>query len=87
MLRRSSCTDLEYHLGRSRRERELAYRLGDGAAADAHMRLSALHFQRALLLQEVKAHPVGNVRPFKRPSVAPASAAPLPAVEQPSTIR
>src|SRR3954464_10485246 len=77
--KRSAITDLEYHLRRARSERDVAYRLGDGVAADAHMRLSALHLARALLLQRVKTEPVGNVRPF---TGAPAAAAsPLPVRE------
>src|SRR5947208_3146438 len=54
MPKQSQFTDLEYHLRRARSERGVAYRLGDGVAADAHMRLSALHLGRALLLQTVR---------------------------------
>jgi hypothetical protein len=84
MPKRSPISDLEFHLRRARSEREVAYRLGDGPAADAHLRLSALHLQRALLLQEVRTEPVGNVRPFKRPPVRAESSAALPILELPS---
>ena len=43
----------EYHSNRARAERDIAYRADDSRAADAHMRLSALHLSRALLLEEV----------------------------------
>jgi hypothetical protein len=46
--------EVEYHRRRSRCERDAAYRLGDCLAADAHMRLSALHLERALVLEEVE---------------------------------
>jgi len=86
MPERSTFTDVEYHLRRARSERQVAYRLGVGVAADAHMRLSALHLQRALLLQAVRTEPVGNVRPFKHPSVAANLSVPLPILELPSTL-
>ena len=57
-------TDIDYHMQRSRSERELAYRYGTGAVADAHMGLSELHLQRALALQHVQAAPLGNVTPL-----------------------
>ena len=57
--------ELEYHLRRARTERDIAYRSGDPCVSDAHMQLSALHLQRALLLQEVRRAPVANVTPFK----------------------
>ncbi len=57
--------ELEYHLRRARTERDIAYRSGDPCVSDAHMQLSALHLQRALLLQEVRRAPAGNVNPFK----------------------
>ena len=76
-------TDVEYHLRRARAERDVAYRSGDGVAADAHMRLSAMHLQRAVLLQTVKSAPVGNVHPFHRPK-APAESAPPPSLAAPS---
>ena len=57
--------ELQYHLGRARTERDIAYRAGDARVSDAHMRLSALHLQRAMLLQEVQRAPVGNVSPIK----------------------
>lgn len=43
----------DYHAARARVERDLAYRSGDHRAADAHLRLSALHLSRALILEEV----------------------------------
>ena len=71
---RSRCSDVEYHLRRARSEREIAYRSGDAVAGDAHMRLSALHLRRALLLQAVRSAPVGNVHPFRSiASEAPAA--------------
>jgi hypothetical protein len=84
MHKRSPSTDLDYHLRRARSERDIAYRLGDGAAADAHMRLSALHLWRALLLQKVRTEPVGNVRPFKRAPAGAESCVQLPILEMPS---
>nr|WP_314444069.1 hypothetical protein [uncultured Sphingomonas sp.] len=45
--------ELDYHSARARAERELAYRSADERASDAHMRLSALHLSRALILAEV----------------------------------
>ena len=44
-------SEVDYHLERARSERDLAYRSGVSRAADAHMRLSVLHMDRALLLQ------------------------------------
>jgi hypothetical protein len=58
-------TDIDYHLQRARSERDIAYRSGDACASDAHLRLSALHLSRALLLQEVRRAPVGNVTPIQ----------------------
>ena len=58
-------TDIDYHLQRSRSERDIAYRSGDARVSDAHLRLSALHLARALLLQEVRRTPVGNVTPIR----------------------
>ena len=81
MPKRSPYTDLEYHLERARFERDIAYRLGDGVAADAHMRLSALHLKRALLLQKVRTEPVGNVRPLVGAPKAAGSFVPLPVLE------
>jgi hypothetical protein len=40
-------SDIDYHMQRSRSERDLAYRYGTGTIADAHMALSELHLQRA----------------------------------------
>lgn len=58
-------TDVEYHLERARSERDLAYKSSNAEASDAHMRLSALHLERALVLQEVRRAAVGNVTPFQ----------------------
>jgi hypothetical protein len=55
--------DLEYHLQRARSERNIAYRAANQFAADAHMRLSALHLHRALLFQAVRRAMMGNVHP------------------------
>ena len=57
--------DLEYHLQRARAERNIAYRAINACVSDAHMKLSALHLQRALLLREVRLAPVANVMPFR----------------------
>ena len=57
-------TEIDYHLRRARTERDLGYRTANALAADAHMRLSALHLQRALMLRTVQRVPVGNVEPF-----------------------
>jgi len=57
-------TDIDYHIQRSRSERDLAYRYGSGAVADAHMGLSELHLRRALALQHVQQAPLGNVTPL-----------------------
>ena len=58
-------SEVQYHLRRARTERDIAYRSADSCVSDAHMKLSALHLRRALLLQEVRRTPVGNVSPFK----------------------
>lgn len=81
MPERCRSADVEYHLGRARVERDVAYRAGDGVAADAHMRLSELHLQRALLLQAVRTGPVGNVRPFREAPAGRGLAAAMPALE------
>jgi hypothetical protein len=60
--------DVEYHLHRARSERDIAYRAAIECVSDAHMRLSALHLGRALLLQDVQRPPVGNVTPFRSAS-------------------
>jgi hypothetical protein len=60
-------TDIDYHLKRARTERDIAYKSGDTFVSDAHLRLSALHLARALLLQEVRRAPVGNVIPIRSP--------------------
>jgi hypothetical protein len=52
------------------------------------MRLSALHLQRALLLQEVVRAPVGNVRPIRANGASgsrrSAAAPPIRLIELPS---
>jgi hypothetical protein len=45
--------DASYHAERARTERELAYRAPDERVGDAHLRLSALHLSRAMVLEEV----------------------------------
>ena len=77
----SQSTDVEYHLRRARVERDIAYRSGDGVAADAHMRLSELHLQRALLIQAVRTAPVGNVHPFREALAGRGSAIRIPVLE------
>lgn len=42
-----------YHAERARIERDIAYRASDPRASDAHLRLSALHLSRSLILEEV----------------------------------
>ena len=42
-----------FHSQRAREERDIAYRARDARVADAHMRLSALHLSRALMLEEI----------------------------------
>jgi hypothetical protein len=46
-------TDVDYHSQRARVERDNAYRASDIRVSDAHMRLSALHLSRALVLHEI----------------------------------
>jgi hypothetical protein len=41
--------DYDHHIARARTEMDCAYRARDGAAAMAHMKLSALHMDRARL--------------------------------------
>jgi hypothetical protein len=45
--------DASYHAQRARTERELAYRAPDERVGDAHLRLSALHLSRAMVLEEL----------------------------------
>jgi hypothetical protein len=86
MAERSRSTEAEYHLLRARSEREVAYRSANELAADAHMRLSALHLHRALLLQAVDRGPVGNIHPFR--TLASTECRPvLPPVHLSSTVR
>ena len=59
-------SDIEYHLQRARSERHIAYCSPDACVSDRHMRLSALHLSRTLLLQEVRCSPVGNISPLSR---------------------
>ena len=42
-----------FHSQRAREERDIAYRASDARVSDAHMRLSALHLSRALILEEI----------------------------------
>ena len=51
----TSNPDAQYHIERARAELDLAYRAEQRAAADAHMRLSALHMQHARLSGAVSA--------------------------------
>jgi hypothetical protein len=44
---------IRYHSARARIEREIAYRSADPRVSDAHLRLSALHLSKALLLEEI----------------------------------
>jgi hypothetical protein len=60
----------DYHASRARTERDIAYRTTDGRASDAHMRLSALHLSRALILEEIDRR-VGEARLTPPPSKAP----------------
>ncbi len=60
-------TDVEYHMRRAVAERAVADRATNGFAADAHMRLSELHLERALTLQAVRRGTIGNVHPFRSP--------------------
>ena len=46
-------SDAMYHSQRARAERDLAYRAPDERVSDAHLRLSALHLSRAMVLEEV----------------------------------
>lgn len=74
-------TDAEYHLGRARTERDIAYRSAHAVAADLHMRLSALHMHRALLIQAAIRGRPGNVHRFPHPQGAGERAAALPALQ------
>ena len=60
----------DYHASRARTERDIAYRTTDGRASDAHMRLSALHLSRALILEEVDRR-LGEARADSVPLKAP----------------
>ena len=42
-----------FHSQRAREERDIAYRASDARVSDAHLRLSALHLSRALILEEI----------------------------------
>ena len=74
-------SDIDFHLRRARVERDTAYRSGAPAISDAHMRLSELHLQRALLLQAVRREPVGNVSPL-RPIPGPCPVVPAEPAQQ-----
>jgi hypothetical protein len=56
---------LNYHARRARAERDIADRTAEGRASDAHMRLSALHLSRALVLPEVDRR-LGEARPSSK---------------------
>ena len=68
--------DREYHLRRARSERHIAYRSADDRASNAHMRLSALHLQRALVLEEVDRSLGSNGRGQLPPALSLNSGAP-----------
>jgi hypothetical protein len=87
MPERSRSTEVEYHLRRARSEREVAYRSANELAADAHMCLSALHLQRALLLQAVGRGPVENIHPFRTPAISECKPMPLPTHHASSTVK
>jgi hypothetical protein len=78
MPERSRSTEVEYHRRRARSERDVAYRSANAVAADAHMRLSVLHLQRALLLQAVDRGPLGNIHPFRTLASTECRTMPLP---------
>lgn len=61
----SPSADVEYHMRRARAERAIADRTTNALAADAHVRLSALHLERAQTLQAVRRVSIGNVHPFR----------------------
>ena len=83
-----SGADVEYHLARARAERNIAYRSADACVADAHMRLSALHLQHALMLRTRQGAPVGNAHPFRSSTDgSEPSAVSLPILRWPSTRR
>lgn len=46
-------SEKSYHAYRAREERDIAYRTSDPRASEAHLRLSALHLSRALMLEEI----------------------------------
>ena len=46
--------DLSYHQDRARAELDCGYRAGTSSAADAHLRLSALHMKRALEISRTR---------------------------------
>ena len=48
-MRTANDPDAQYHIDRARAELDLAYRAEQRSAAEAHMRLSALHMDRARL--------------------------------------
>ena len=54
MQRGNMLFDKDYHSHRARSERDMAYRSADDRVSDAHLRLSALHLSRALLLEELE---------------------------------
>ena len=59
-------SDVEYHTRRAGDERAIAQRSANAFAAEVHLRLAELHFERAQTLQAVRRGTVGNVHPFRR---------------------
>ena len=59
--------DVEYHMRRAAAERAIAGRAANAFAADAHMRLSELHVERARTLEAARRGTIGNVHPFRSP--------------------
>lgn len=62
--------DIEYHQQRARAERDLAYRSPSALVGDVHLRLSALHLSRALVLEEVDRRIGESVSPSRGSSLA-----------------
>ncbi|HEX8214757.1 MAG TPA: hypothetical protein VF582_04710 [Allosphingosinicella sp.] len=60
----STAREYQYHIERARAEMDCAYRAGSHEAVSAHMRLSALHMERARLARaglraDVRVRPAG----------------------------
>jgi hypothetical protein len=77
-------SDHEYHSRRARMERDIAYRAADERVSNAHMRLSALHLERALVSQEID-HSFGeeleSAAAFRQDGVLIARQTEMPAVQ------